>query len=174
MTESSLYTNAKKMVNHDLTDRMYQNIIDYFLVVIQRLANENTSSISKQYRIIRYCSYDKEYKSHFYGVNINRIRFKASNPYELWLKIYKYIQSNEQPSKRFDKENQTLFENITPPFHLLSMYHTEDIKDDFCEAFDECGNDYDAMVKVIQNSIDQWNNHENDLCWQEDEDYIVI
>jgi hypothetical protein len=81
------------------------------------------------------------------GVRLDRLRFRASNKYELWIKIHTYM-----------------CEHIQGYSHIHTLYHRYVMNDHL--------NDKMGMINTIQDEIDEWENG-NTLWWEEDDtEYI--
>jgi hypothetical protein len=83
-----------------------------YFEVIQNLANNCKSDVCKQYRL-RYHDEDSYFKDT--NIQLNKLKFKASNVYELWLKIYDYFEERNVGQYVYDKKRvcRTFKDNMT-------------------------------------------------------------
>ncbi len=107
--------------------------LECMLDKMKALAEENKSDNHRIY----YLNYDNG--PMMYGIDLTSIGFRASNEYELWLKIYHYFQNNGTR-----KNSNIIFNEDTAGDILSDYYETEN------------PNDADAMMHVIKNQIENY------------------
>lgn len=136
----------------------------YMFEVLVDLCQKNMSHDKyKEYRLFNLVQ-SIHYKSHcdyksYCGIHLNRIRFKACNNYELFLKIYRYIQENKSDDE----------------FHEYDQ-HAFDYS--FVTEYEKTSDEYASMVKAIDDCIyhmDYVTRSPNEcgLYWKEKHDPII-
>ena len=98
--------------------------------------------------------YDYFPKAEIYGVDLTRVRFKASNKYELWLKIHNYML----------KHGETIYND--------KLYYQYTIDEAFTQEFEKNYDEDAAMIKTIEYELDSWEN--GDTLWWEEEDIEYV
>jgi hypothetical protein len=152
---TSMYANAFKRLNSENAYvKVDTSFKKYMLEVIEDLCEKHRSDKITQYWV--------SHSSHrsYCGILLKNIRVKASSKYELWLKLYRYIQENKDA--RYEHE-----------------YDQRSFDYSFCIEYGKTGDDYLSMVKSIDNAIFEMEYinrppaHVPALYWCEDLDPII-
>ncbi len=132
----------------------------YMFEVLHELDIKNRKYEAKDYKEYRLFNLIQSihYKS-YCGIRLNKIRFKACNKYELFLKIYHYIQENKSDGE----------------FHEYDQYAFDE---SFITEYKKTSDEYASMVKAIDAYIydmEYVNRPPNlsGLYWNEEHDPIV-
>lgn len=151
---SELYTEAKHRVvsNIDMV-HVNEKFRTYFLEMMYSLSNQYKSNDIKTYRL-----YWFEGNKH-YGIQLDRIRFRASNKYELWIKIYHYFIKHSLP----DEFGNTYYQKL---------YYQYMIDEAYVKYYEDDPSDHSAMLKTIEFELDSWEN--GDTFWWEEEDIEYV
>lgn len=145
-------------VSYDYDCREKYNY-DLFLEVMNDLAEEKMSNKTNLYTL-----YNGPYYRKWIGVNLDTIRFRASNKYELWLKIYNYFKVNGKPDR-----GMTIIYLMTHGCIMRMLL--SDINEE-----NEDITEYDAMVMAVNEVLTSWFRDE-DLYWRKDNnegDYVIV
>ena len=155
---SDLYTEAKQRVvsNVELSN-VNDKFRQYFIEMMNYLSNGHKSNEMtnemKTYRL--YYSESDMYN----GINLNKIRFRASNKYELWIKICDYFVENCEP----DTMGRTYFEKL---------YYQYMLNEQVVKYYEMDHSNHLAMMRTIEFELDLWEN--SDTLWWEEEDIEYI
>lgn len=147
--------------------------IDLLLQVMSDLAKKNSSEITHLYKVVNYDGgnyFDED--NHWFGVNLGVVRFKASNKYELWLKIYDYFKANAKTSKCNLEDISYNDRNFD--IYYMCQLQAEDIESDLDDIMSENEDitDYDAMAIFIDDMLESWIDGEY-LFWKKDKYNVV-
>lgn len=151
---SELYIEAKHRVDYNIDlDHVNDKFRRYFLELMYCLSINNTSTDIKTYRLY-FCEGNV-----YHGIKLDNIRFRASNKYELWFKIYQYFK-NHRSYNRFGKS------------YYQTMYYQYILDIEFVKHYEINQTDYTAMIKTIEFELDLWEN--GDCIWWKEEDVEYI
>lgn len=139
---SELYVEAIIRLENNM-DKVNEKFKNYFLEIMKRLSIDNKIDEMKTYRV--YYSEGEDY----YGIDLENIRFKASNKYELWLNIHNYVLEYGE-----DIYNEKLYYQYT-------------IDEAFTQEFEKHYDEHAAMIKTIEFELDSWEN--GDILWWEED-----
>lgn len=151
---STLYEEARHRVNHHIDlDHVNESFKKYFLEVMHYLANLHKCHTITTYRV--YCCTDNVY----YGIQLDKLRFRASNKYELWIKIYNYV-STHCNDRMYVKE------------YMKRLYYQYTLDEQFINYYETNPNQYDAMIKTIDYELEFWESGDS-IWWEEDDTQYI-
>ncbi len=151
---SDLYTEAKHRVlsNIDL-NHVNEKFRKYFLDVMNHLSIQHKKDEMKTYRLYRYDG------NEHYGIQLDKIRFRASNKYELWMKIYHYF-INHGATDEFGNS------------YYQKLYYQYMLDEAYIQYYENDPSDHAAMLKTIEFELDLW--EKGDTLWWDEEDIEYV
>ena len=144
-----LYNNDKNV------DGLYE-FYEYLMDTIHYLSIKHKTDKMEQYKLVFY-------RDKLYGnIDFNKVRFMASNKYELLLKVNKYFLANMD--NRYLESYDQMFG--------FGIRVDEELPEYFCEHYKYTHNDHDAMVKTVDDMLLCW--EDGDTLWWEKEEYVLF